>query len=461
MPDTDTPELPEPHELHTPEALAAYTAQHQRWLHDLEHRAADDETRPMTAAERSYHTLVLAQLETARIAVQTDPTNGRGDVIGAVRDFERRAMYGRTAGRTRRGSQLASLGARVMHALHNPAGAHGLAIDERTRAVRVPWDELTPLLDAERANVATGVASVIQPMSTGAVHGLVPAGSVLDMLGVAPTHTVMDGQTQVGWVSTFPRAKHRAEDTSLAAIDAEGTVTQRKELTPGRFLVKVAGTIEAEITDSDVTGMFQAEAARALAEEAEREILAGDGTAASGFLEWSGLYGRAGAARTVPTDAADEADTWAEIIAAVEGLVDGRYARSVADLDLVLSSDLNAHLATVLRGGTADQTAVSTLRDNVNSLSVSEFAPGITAGASDRTDSIGTILARRGRWDGAYVWPVWRDMMWLADPYSAAGVGISYAAWTVSDWYIPSAAGAGNEARSDWRTIQIRTADVA
>ena len=163
----------------------------------------------------------------------------------------------------------------------------------------------------------------------------------------------------------------------------------------------------------------------------------------------------------MPTDAADEADTWAEIIAAVEGLVDGRYARSVADLDLVLSSDLNAHLATVLRGGTADQTAVSTLRDNVNSLSVSEFAPGITAGASDRTDSIGTILARRGRWDGAYVWPVWRDMMWLADPYSAAGVGISYAAWTVSDWYIPSAAGAGNEARSDWRTIQIRTADVA
>ena len=232
MPDTDTPELPEPHELHTPEALAAYTAQHQRWLHDVEHRAADDEARPMTAAERSYHTLVLAQLETARIAVQNDPTNGRGELFGAVRDFERRAMYGRTAGRTRRGSQLASLGARVMHALHNPAGDHGLAIGRAhpSRASAVGRADAAARRRPRQRSHRRGERDPADEHRRGARPG---AGWQRARHARRRPDPHSHGRPNPGrLVSTFPRAKHRAEDTSLAAIDAEGTVTQRKELTP-------------------------------------------------------------------------------------------------------------------------------------------------------------------------------------------------------------------------------------
>ena len=100
MPDdnpADIPDQPAEHELHTLAGFGEHALRHQRWLDDVEARAADGT--PRTDEEREYHAFTMARLETAMHALTAAgmlpgaaPDADRGELIGAVREYQGRAM---------------------------------------------------------------------------------------------------------------------------------------------------------------------------------------------------------------------------------------------------------------------------------------------------------------------------------------------------------------------------------
>ena len=98
------------------------------------------------------------------------------------------------------------------------------------------------------------------------------------------------------------------------------------------------------------------------------------------------------------------------------GRVDGRYARSPADVRILVGSAVFSHLSTLYRANETDETGAERLAARSGGLMVSAHTPAL---ASKRQN----VLMRLGSAPGAAVQPLWEGITILSDPYSRSAQG--------------------------------------
>ena len=98
------------------------------------------------------------------------------------------------------------------------------------------------------------------------------------------------------------------------------------------------------------------------------------------------------------------------------GRVDGRYARSPADVRILVGSAVFSHLSTLYRANETDETGAERLAARSGGLMVSAHTPAL---ASKRQN----CLMRLGSASGAAVQPLWEGITILSDPYSRSAQG--------------------------------------
>ena len=96
--------------------------------------------------------------------------------------------------------------------------------------------------------------------------------------------------------------------------------------------------------------------------------------------------------------------------------VDGRYARSSGDVRILVGQSAFAHMSSVYKDTSTDETAAERLSARSGGLVVSPHVPAI---ASKRQN----ILMRLGLAAGAAVQPIWNAVSILVDPFSKAVQG--------------------------------------
>ena len=294
---------------------------------------------------------------------------------------------------------------------------------------------------SQRANDATTASEGSQPLLADFASAFVHAMPVIgEHWGVSP-EAVPPGQREYGWIKAVPPATMAAEDAMLAQIDVVATVLQRKVLTPKRTYAAGGFTVESGATWGNAAQAIVSECFASIADKLEEEALNGDGVAPN----YAGIAGRA----TDKRAAAATVDTWATVVAAVTGLIDGKYSSRLSDLRLVTHPETNAFLATLVSSPGGDTTVTDYLDMKTGGLRVSAHAP-------DPTDSgnLHTLYARRGNRPNSFAWPTWSSLNLIVDSVTTAGVGTRIIAWTVSDFYLPGA----DEQRQDFVEINLRSA---
>ena len=98
------------------------------------------------------------------------------------------------------------------------------------------------------------------------------------------------------------------------------------------------------------------------------------------------------------------------------GRVDGRYARSPADVRILVGSAVFSHLSTLYRANETDETGAERLAARSGGLMVSPHFPGISSKRQN-------VLMRLGSAPGAAVQPLWEGITILSDPYSRSAQG--------------------------------------
>ena len=98
------------------------------------------------------------------------------------------------------------------------------------------------------------------------------------------------------------------------------------------------------------------------------------------------------------------------------GRVDGRYARSPADVRILLGSAVFTHLSVLYKSSESDETGSERLAARSGGLIVSAHVPGIS---SKRQNT----LMRLGSASGAAVQPIWNAVTILVDPFSKSVQG--------------------------------------
>ena len=297
------------------------------------------------------------------------------------------------------------------------------------------------LAASERA--VTGVANVMHPITT-TDYPLVRNGSVLDVLGIYPM-ILEEGRNEVGWLTTAPPAVHAAEDPSLTALTPGQTGWGKHVMTPGRFYDHRGFTVEAGATWPDAADRIARDMVANIADLMEKEILVGDGSPVDNTeLEWSGIDNRAHVARAAPA-AGDPADGYDDVVKAVAGQVDGKFAMRRSDLRVIASPTMHEHLSGLLAPSTS-MSAWDWIEANVGATAVSAHWPAVAA-------NNGKLLIRRGMREGAYVLTVWENMRSLMENISRVGVGTTATSWILADFFVPD----DSEQREDWQVVNIKT----
>ena len=98
------------------------------------------------------------------------------------------------------------------------------------------------------------------------------------------------------------------------------------------------------------------------------------------------------------------------------GRVDGRYARTPADVRILVGQSAFSHSSAVYKDASTDESALERLGSRSGGLRVSPHVPGIS---SKRQNT----LIRLGMERGAAVQPMWQGVTILADPYSRSTQG--------------------------------------
>ncbi|MCY3631139.1 MAG: hypothetical protein OXH29_00510 [bacterium] len=242
-----------------------------------------------------------------------------------------------------------------------------------------------------------------------------------------------------------PTGQARAESAAIAVTGVAG-VEQRLE--PVRIGSGSYHTLEAAATLSDVADIVQGEVVASLDDAVVSQVFNGDGAAPN----LQGLNGRAEALRSRPA----AVDTFATVVTALEGLVDGRYAMDTGDLSIVATPAAHAFLASLRVSDDSMESALAYVRRMVRAYSVTSYAPADYTESSTEAGRGFNLLVRRGMHDGAYLLPVW-GMRIATDEYTrmAEGERRIYA-WKLMQAFWPQAA-AAEGLRADFGTIELRS----
>ena len=96
--------------------------------------------------------------------------------------------------------------------------------------------------------------------------------------------------------------------------------------------------------------------------------------------------------------------------------VDGRYARSPADVRILVGQSAFSHASGVYKATETDETAAERLQARSGGLMVSPHVPGISSKRQNTVVRLGMAM-------GAAIQPVWQGITILADPYSRSSHG--------------------------------------
>ncbi len=200
---------------------------------------------------------------------------------------------------------------------------------------------------------------------------------------------------------TAPVAGPDAVAEGATVTDTTGTFTA-DALAPARIQRSFTHSIEDAAQFAQMGDALRENLAGAIGDGLDRQALNKTG---EGLLDFG----------SDPT-AATGAETFARYRTAAYGRVDGRYANSIADVRLLVGSETYAHMASVYRGNSADDSALDSLMRMLGGLYVSA---NVAAAASN----IQQAVFNRGMGQRHAVQPVWDAVGILVDPYTESKDG--------------------------------------
>ncbi len=277
---------------------------------------------------------------------------------------------------------------------------------EHAREGLIPWEALLPRHE-ERADTATTAPSNVG-QSQASILGRIFANTASAYLGVSmPQVGIGEVNYPVLSAGVSPEMKSKGAVKDAEAATISTTVLEPRRLT-ARYLFGVEDTARLrgmeEALRRDLSG--------ALGEKIDDQVLNGNGTApnVSGFLS-------ALATPTAPTATA----TFSDFVGAASRAVDGRYARNLTGVKMLVGAATYGLAGTLLN--TSGDVAVSDyLIARSGGFVSSALIPAPPASGTGQ-DIQAAIVYRAARGAGSAVAPVWQGLELIRDPYTHAAKG--------------------------------------
>ena len=267
----------------------------------------------------------------------------------------------------------------------------------------IPWEAIAPVEQRADANT-TAPADV--PAAQDPILRRVFAKGAAIWSGVRfPSVGVGERQYPVLTSGNTPALKEKA-----AAHDSTAATWSVKTLSPKRMTARYSFAIEDAAVFQGMEAALRDDLSGAIAQEMDKEILAGDGT----DQHLSGFFDTSSGPLTAPSNPSAEAGR-SDYIAAVADSVDGRYALENSDVKLLIGPATNAHMSSKFGGTHSDVTAAEHVKRISGGCRVSAHVPAVAS-------KIQLALACRKM--GSAVAPIWQAPRLIRDPYSDASKGI-------------------------------------
>ena len=207
-----------------------------------------------------------------------------------------------------------------------------------------------------------------------------------------------------------PAQRGRAEDAATAVISANVT-----EIKPTRNAVHAVYSIEDDARLPGLADAIRRDLAAAMTEKIDRTIFRGDSTAGENVADIVGLQ-TAGIDESTLTQANKvKAD---EVLELLSALVDGQYAASMADLNIVASVGTNSLWVSTMPVTNHPDTIALILRSNGVTWTTRGQIEANTA-----NNDFGAYIGLARGIENAAVAPVWNSAQMIVDPYSGAKSG--------------------------------------
>ena len=284
---------------------------------------------------------------------------------------------------------------------------------------------------------------------TRSISGAVYPSEVLMSLGIG-AEMVRDGAQDFRWLRPASSAM-TAEGANVTVSDSR---TDSIVLKPRAAIAGTSLTVEATAVDRRAGQALIDNLRASNSDLLEAQILggSGSGTQVTGLMSGDPEAGE--------TKATGAASTYAGIMSGLAGLVDGKFARTMSDLSIVMSSSAYGYLSTLYPTSSGQYNLTQVLAEMGVSIRVSAHAP-----AEDSTSKISKLLVRRGSRPDAYAWPLWMGSELLRAPLDQRGTGVvaRQLLVMVTLWNFalaPSDAGVSGASRGDFLRFGIRLETV-
>ena len=241
------------------------------------------------------------------------------------------------------------------------------------------------------------------------IYPAVFANSIAPMLGIEMPR-VGSGTYASATISTSVTAGARAKSADAPATRGAMTVTTA---TPKRVSARLELTLEdiAAIGAENFESALRDNLSLALSDELDDQAINGNGNAPN----LTGIFQRLGD----PSDPAANVETWERFLAIQAGGVDGLWASTLAEIQLVVNPETYRLAATTFQGTDAEESALSYM---------SRMGAGFSTNKrmSDKANHIAQgILYRKGRTIRTAVCPHWGEVS-IDDVYSGSIKGERY-----------------------------------
>ncbi len=280
------------------------------------------------------------------------------------------------------------------------------AQEEKLESFQVPFEAIAPKETETRADASTTAPSDVSAAQDPILRRVFARGAAL-WAGVRfPSVGVGEKQYPVLSSGNVPAlvAKDSPHDSTAASWSV-------KVLSPKRMTARYTLAIEDAAVFAGMEAALREDLSGAIAQEIDKEILAGDGIG----QHVSGFFDISSGPLTAPSDPSAESGR-PDYIAAIAGSVDGKYALENGDVKLLIGSGTNKHMAAKFCSGNAsDMTALTHVKAISGGCRVSAHVPAVASKFQ---------LALACRKMGSAVAPVWKAVSLIRDPYTDASSGL-------------------------------------
>ena len=226
---------------------------------------------------------------------------------------------------------------------------------------------------------------------------------------VSPGAATFPVITSPGTVTGAQRG--RSQDAAAAAWTTGVT-----RLEPTRNAIHQIFSVEDDMRLPGLESALRMDMANALREKIDRTIFLGDATANENTADITGFVGATITEQTIPqADKVKGPETLAAFLASVDGI----YAGSLEDLNVVAAVGANTLWCSTIHTSAA---STETIKGFLNAAGVSWMVRGSIEG-NTAADDYGAFIGRRRGIQGAAVSALWSEGMMTRDPYTSAAGG--------------------------------------